>query len=98
MTVEAAVTAPRKESESARELVRPSTPDAPAGLGGEGLEEGVVIGALGSLPDALVEDLGVVADEDAPAVGLDPVENDPRRCRGRHRGLVLEASRALDRH
>jgi methyl-accepting chemotaxis protein len=59
----------------------------PADLGGKALVELGVIGALRRLPDALVEAVGVVADQDAPALGLDAVEDDLGRG-----GAVIGAS------
>src|SRR5205814_10568336 len=49
--------------------------NAPAGRTRELLEEIDVVGALRRAAHAPVDLLRVVADEDAPAVGLDPVED-----------------------
>jgi hypothetical protein len=42
--------------------------------------------------DSLVDELGVVADEDAPGPGLHPVQDDGRRLRGAEWRLVAEVS------
>src|ERR1700761_7162926 len=47
-----------------------SAGDLPAHLVGETLEEVHVVGALGRLAHTLVDLLGVLADQDAPAIGL----------------------------
>src|SRR5262245_11780877 len=48
--------------------------DAPADFLGKALVELGLVGALRRLTHALVEPLRVVADEDAPLPGLDPIE------------------------
>src|SRR5205823_13649707 len=50
--------------------------NAPAGGAREFLEEVDVVGALRRTAHAPIDLLRVLADEDAPAVGLDPVEDD----------------------
>src|ERR1044071_893346 len=50
--------------------------NAPAGRAREFLEEIDVVGALRRLAHAAVDLMRVLADEDAPAVGLDAVEED----------------------
>src|SRR5579864_4863355 len=67
----------------------------PAGLGGKALVEFQIIGPLRRLPDALVDAVGIVADQDAPAPGLDSLENDSRCGRRRGRRFVAEAPRPL---
>src|SRR3954469_8738771 len=52
-----------------------SSPDPPADLGGKALVEIEIVGRLRLLAHAFVEPLRVVADQDAPALGLDAVEN-----------------------
>src|SRR5260370_6831927 len=47
----------------------------PAGLGGEALVKLRLIGAFRRLPHPLVEPVGVVTDQNAPAFGLDTIEN-----------------------
>src|SRR6185437_12785775 len=74
-----------------------SAPDAPASFLGEALEEVVVVGPLGGLPDQRVDQLGIVADQDAPAIGPDAVEDDGRGGGGAGRRVLQEASRPLRR-
>ena len=62
----------------------------PADLFRKALEELRRIGLLRRLPHALVELVGVVADQDAPALSLDAVEDDFSRGRSRRRRLVAE--------
>ena len=71
------------------------SPEPPADLGGKALEEFGVIGALRRLPHALVEPVGVVADQNAPALGLDAIEDDLRGRGRRGRRFLEEAARAL---
>src|SRR5262249_6821555 len=59
-----------------------SAPDRPPDLGGERLEELLLVGGLGRLPDPFVEPVRVLAHKDTPAVGLDAIENDPGRGSG----------------
>src|SRR6267142_539065 len=70
----------------------------PADLGGNALEELGVVGALRRLPDALVEAVGVVADQDAPAPGLDAVEDDLCRRRRGHGSLVAKGPGTIGRN
>src|SRR6202051_4295197 len=70
----------------------------PANLGGKTLVELGVIGVLRRLPHALVEAVGVIADQDAPAPGLDAVEDDLGRRRRGHGSLVAEGPRTIGRN
>src|SRR5580704_10110426 len=62
-----------------------NSPYPPADLFDKTPVEFDIIGMLRRLSDALVEPVGVVANQNAPALGLDAIENDPgcRRCRRR---------------
>jgi hypothetical protein len=57
------------------------SPQPPAGLLGKALIKLRRIGLLRRLPHPLVEPDGVIADQDAPALGLDAVEDDFCRLR-----------------
>jgi Oxidoreductase molybdopterin binding domain len=77
---------------------RVSRPDAATGLAREALKELHAVGAFRRLADQFVEPLGVGSYEDAPPVGLDPVEDDSRRlCRGRW-SVLAKAAFALGDH
>src|SRR5580704_15108564 len=69
----------------------------PADFFRERLEEVTLIGLLRRLPDMLVERVGVVADQDAPALGLDAVEDHLGSGGSRHRRFLAERPRPLDR-
>src|SRR4030088_2720105 len=69
----------------------------PTDLFDKALVELRLIGAFRRLPDALVEAVGIVADQNAPAPGLDAVENDFCRGGGRGRRLVAKTARAIER-
>src|SRR5690348_17101051 len=70
---------PRRSSTAIKPGGSPSARQAPADFGGEAVEEIEIVGTLGGLADRLVDLLRVGADQNAPPVGLDPVENDRRR-------------------
>src|ERR1035437_9294975 len=76
---------------------RGASPQPPADLGRKALVELGVVGAFGRLPHALVEPAGVVADQDAPAFGLDAVENDLGGGRRGRRRILAKAAGALRR-
>src|SRR5207247_6142179 len=59
-------------------IAKPSA-QPPADLGGKALVEFGVIDTFRRLAHPLVEAVGIVADQNAPAFGLDALENDPRR-------------------
>src|SRR5215472_9490248 len=63
--------------------------EAPPRLGGEALEEVEIIGAFRRLPHQFIEAVGILADQDAPSVGLDPIEDDGCSLR-RGRWRVLD--------
>src|ERR1700682_601157 len=71
---------------------RCASPQPPADLGREALVKLGLVGLFRRLPHPLVEAMGVVADQDAPAFGLDAVEND--FCRGGSGGRRLVAKTA----
>src|SRR5262249_37859932 len=60
-------------------------PALPPPLLREGLEEPRLVGPFRPLPYLLVEHLGVLADQDAPAIRLHPVEDDLCGLRSRRR-------------
>src|ERR1700676_249691 len=71
-------------------------PQPPADLLDKALVELGVIGALRRLPHELIEAVGIVADQDAPVLGLNAVENDlgcGRRC---GRRLVAKTAGAIE--
>src|SRR5215831_13423012 len=72
--------------------------DTPAGHGGHLLEKVEIVGTLRGLPDHFIDLMRVLADEDAPFVGLDPVENDCRRLGRARRRLLKKAALALGHH
>src|SRR3954454_4715598 len=74
-----------------------TSPQPPADLVPIALVELGRIGLLRRLAHARVELVGVVTDQDTPAVGLDAVEDD--LCRGRRGGrrLIPKRSRAVER-
>src|SRR4051794_33983318 len=69
--------------------------NAPAGRAREVLEEIDVVGVLRRLAHASVDLLRVLADEDAPAVGLDAVEDDLGGFRRTGRRLLGKSPLAL---
>ena len=72
-------------------------PISPTDLFGKALIELGLVGLLRGLSHPLIEPLGVVADQNAPALGLDAFENDLCRRGGRRRRLFAEASGAIER-
>src|SRR3954454_21493318 len=72
-----------------------TSPHPPADLGGKALVEIEIVGRLRLLAHAFVEAMGVVADQDAPALGLDAVENGPCRLRCRRWRVFLKSPRLL---
>ncbi len=62
----------------------------------EALVELRIIGAFRRLPHPLVEPVGVVADQNAPAFGLDAIEDDPCGLGGRHGRFLKEAAGAFE--
>src|SRR5580700_6434498 len=62
---------------------------------GETVEEIWVVGAFRSLAHPLVDPFGVGADQDAPALGLDAVEDDLGGLGGAGRRVLEEAPGAL---
>src|SRR5215471_17355008 len=81
----------RKQSSTVIEASR----DAPAGLGGEFLEEVEIVGALRRLPDHFIDLVRVRTDENAPFIGLNPVENDCRRLGRAGRRLLAKTALPL---
>src|SRR6266550_8178769 len=73
------------------------SPDAPADLFGKALVKFRLVGALRRLPHALIEPVSVVTDEDAPAAGLDAVEDNLGGLSRRSRRFVAERARAIER-
>src|SRR5690349_17971096 len=69
--------------------------DAPTSRAREFLEEIDVVGTLRRLAHAAVDLMRVLADEDAPAVSLDAVEDDLGRFRSAGRRLLGKAPLAL---
>src|SRR5262249_34130967 len=61
----------------------------------QGLRERLLVGVLGRLAYHAVERLRVLADEDAPAIVPDAVQDDGRRLRRGHGRVVAEADREL---
>ncbi len=86
----AASAARLKSTTASLQLTQP-----PAHFGGEALEEFGVIGLLRRLPDPFIEATGVVADQNAPALGLDAVENDLGGGGSRGRRLVAKVTGAF---
>src|SRR5437870_5604326 len=84
----------RRRSSTAIESLR----DTPAGFCGKILEEADIVGALRRLPDHFVDLVRILANEDAPFVGLDPVENDCRRLGRARRRVLAKAALALGYH
>ena len=70
-------------------------PSFPADFLGQTLEEIDVVGAFRRLAHPPVDLFGVLADQDAPAVGLDAVEDDLGGLGGRGRRVLEEAPRPL---
>jgi exodeoxyribonuclease-3 len=70
-------------------------PYPPADLCRKALIELRLVGAVRGLPHALVEPVGVLADQDTPAPGLDTGEDDRRRRSRGHRSFVTETPRAI---
>src|SRR5712671_3176363 len=69
--------------------------DPPTHLLRDALVELGLIGAFRRLPHPLVEPVGVVADQNAPALGLDAIEDDPGGLGGGHRRILKEAAGAF---
>src|SRR3977135_3368178 len=69
----------------------------PADFGGKTLVEVGIIGAFRGLAHPLIEAASVIADQDAPALRLDAVENDRRRRGSRGRALLEKAPGTLGR-
>src|SRR5262249_25351855 len=74
-----------------------SAPDLPADLLRERRVEIRPRAPLRRSAHALIEQLGILADQNAPALGLDAIEDDLRRLCRRGRRLLEEAPRPLDR-
>src|ERR1700730_8460018 len=70
-------------------------PQPPAYLSCKALVKLRVIGPFGRLPHALVQAEGVVADQNAPALGLDAIENDFGGSGGRRRRVLKKAAGAF---
>ena len=68
---------------------------APADFGGDTLEEFGLVGLFGGRANHRVELVGVVADEDAPLVRLDAIEDDGCGGGGGGRGFLEEAAGAF---
>src|SRR5215467_196604 len=81
----------RRQSSTAIEASR----DAPAGLGGEFFEKVEVVRTFRRLTNQFIDLVRVVADEDAPLVGLDPIENDRRSFGGTRGRILAKAALAL---
>src|SRR5260221_866990 len=67
----------------------------PARFGSEALEKIEIVGPLRRLANQFIEPLRILADENAPPVGFDPVEDNGRRARRTDRGLLAKATFAL---
>src|SRR6185369_13590153 len=76
---------------------RETLPEPPADLFRKALVELRRVGLFRGLPHPLVELVGVVADENAPALGLDAVEDDLRRSRRRGRRLFEKVAGTVER-
>src|SRR5882757_4653883 len=70
-------------------------PQAPTHLFRKALEKLGLIGPFRRLPHAFVEAVGVVADQNAPAFGLDAIEDDAGGLGGGGRRLLKEAAGAF---
>src|SRR5476649_636320 len=80
---------PNKRRAAGADLTYP-----PAHLGDKALIELRLIGTLWGLPDPLVEPVGV-ADQNAPAPGLDAIEDHLCRRSSRHGSLVTKGPRPV---
>src|SRR6202048_468831 len=69
----------------------------PADLLRKALVELGRVGLVRRLPHARIELVGVVADQDAPAIGLDAIEDDPGRRRRRGRRLIVKLLGTIER-
>src|SRR5260221_10243782 len=67
----------------------------PARFGSEALEKIEIVGPLRRLANQFIEPLRILADENAPPVGFDPVEDNGRRARRTDGGLLAKATFAL---
>src|SRR5271166_2790571 len=79
-------------------LTRARHAETPAALGSKALEEVEVVGAFRRLSHQFVDSKRVLADQDAPTIRLDAVEDDGRCLRGGGWSVVDEASRPLYHH
>jgi chromosome segregation protein len=85
----------RRRYRSPRQALARRLPDAPTALGGEAFEKVAVVSVLGVLAHALIEHMRVFSYSDAPALGLDAIENDGRRLSRACRRVLEKAPRPL---
>src|SRR6266853_1006468 len=72
-------------------MTRGSALQPSADFGREALEEVDIVGALRRAANQFVDPPGVRSDQDAPTLGLDPVEDDRRSRRCGRRSLLAKA-------
>ena len=93
----AEVTGDQRTNVSLRAIMLIFGTQSPADLCRKSFKEIEIVGASGGLADPFVDPMGIVADQDAPLIGLDAIEDDGRRCRRGGRRLLLKALCPLGR-